>query len=232
MKEKYFYHIAVIITVLFAACKKDGANKQQECRVSSINLNGTATTNFSYNEQGWVSVMSKGDEVTTYSYTAGGYIRQMLKANKLMEKSTTELNAQGLIQKITKQQFDLNGNVIFNLIYTYEYNGNGEIVKSISKSGSNPEQTTTYTWSNGNLVSTGSGVIYSYYTDKSSQDGDLLRITNLQAYGRILIKNKNLVKSVSQNGTTTNIDYEFDSNGRIIKSHLGNDYYAIQHVCQ
>lgn len=232
MKTRTIYSMVVITSIFFSACKKDDAKPAENCRISSINLNGTTATNFTYDGQGRVSLMTTGNEITTYSHSTGGYVRQVLKDNKLKERSTVENNALGLIQKITKQYFDLNGNITNSIMYTYEYNNNGEIVKSISKSGSDPEQTTIYQWSNGNLVNTSQGVIYSYYTDKPAQDGDILHINQLQYYGTKLIKNKNLVKSISQNGTTVSIDNEFDSNGRIVKSLLGNDYYAIQHICQ
>lgn len=181
MKTRVLYGMLLTAVISFAACKKDDAKKQQQCRISSINLNGTEATNFNYDEQGRVSVMTKGDVVTTYSYTAGGYVRQMLNANKLTEKATAEFNAQGRIFKITTQRFDGSGNINFSGTHTYEYNGNGEIVKSVTKNGNIPEQTTTYTWSNGNLIQASQGVIYTYYTDKPVQDGDILRTNQLQA---------------------------------------------------
>lgn len=232
MKTRMIYGIAVLSSMFFSACKKEDVKPAENCRISSISLNGTTATNFTYEGQGRVSLMTTGNEITTYSYSTGGYLRQVLKDNKLKEKSSVENNALGLIQKITQQYYDLTGNVTNSITYTYEYNSNGEIVKAISKSGNNPEQTTIYQWSNGNLVNTSQGVFYSYYTDKPAQDGDILHITQLQQYGTKLIKNKNLVKSISQNSTTINVDNEFDSNGRIVKSLLGNDYYAIQHICQ
>lgn len=233
MKTIFFYCISSIIFISFAACKKNDANPSGTCKISSVHRSDGTVYNLTYDAQGRISELTYGLNAVTYNYTATGYVQELRANNTLKQVTTTELNAQGCIIKRTEHTLDITGNITGTNQNVYEYNANGEILKQVYNGGI---QTTTYTWSNGNLASASLGSTYAYHTDKPAQDADPFRLIELLVYGRPLTKNKNLLKSISSGAsTTTNYISEFDDKGRVIKFTVSLSsplVYEIQYECR
>jgi hypothetical protein len=102
------------------------------------------------------------------------------------------------------------------------YDGNGQLVSYSQRWGSNPSQTSTFVFTNGDYTSSlgfdGSTDTLSYDLSKPAsnvEEGELYRLT----YGVYTIKSKHLLlskKIVNSNGTfIANYSYQFDGNGNV-----------------
>ncbi|GAA0564804.1 hypothetical protein [Chitinophaga japonensis] len=216
-----------------------------DCRIITMvqDRGGDATTyDISYNSEGKISSIQLDDNnksLYTLNYTGNTFIHELHYSSRRFSHTLVELNDQGLPLKITEELYNdiLQPNKITNRNYTtYEYNSRGELLKykawydNLSNPDAGIEITTLVTWSGGNAVkaavSDGSEWLeLEYYTDRPWQPGDEINRLFLIQQGICPYKNKNLVKAqkyVKKNndGTTsviqiTNINYEFDGEGKI-----------------
>jgi hypothetical protein len=221
MKLQSRFLQAFVFFCVAAACKKDKNDVQPTCRVATVVTSGATNSvlNISYDGTGRIAVASRDSITSNFSYTSGGVVILTLNQNRLRTKTTVELTQGDLVKKVTSLFIHDDGSESLDHVETYEYNERGEVLKKINQVGNNVPTTTTYIWSNGNVVSESDGLTFEYLTDQPIQNGDQLRLLDLLATGGIMFKNKNLVSRIARNsnGFTETISYNFDTEGKISK---------------
>ena len=210
-KIKIFATAFLLFTaiVVLDACKKN--NDKKTCHISEISSpTSTEKNSFSYDVSGRLSQLISGGSLTTYSYSGSTTTVTILDSGKFLSRTTIFNNDAGLAINV-RIEYDETGTIWNNQFF--EYSGD-ELSKSTNTSSDLPKPIiTTYTWSNGNMVSAKTDTTtttYGYYTDKLRQTGDyFLLVQMIQGYE--IIRNKNLLKSVS--GST--LSYEPGPDGNI-----------------
>jgi hypothetical protein len=218
------------ITVSFSGCKKnDDTVKKPVCRFLTETIVGTGPSlRFSYNNDGKVSriVVNNG---TVHAFTYEGNITTIITVDSgaFRSRAIVTNNDAGLATNVRTEQ-DAAGTVWSNT--KLEYNGE-ELAKSTNTSSTGSTPTiTTYSWSNGNLVSetSGSGTInYEYYTDKLWQMGDYWSFVE-SIEGFEIVRNKNLLKSLPTN-TLLTYDFGLDGNITSLKINSGSSVNFIDY---
>ncbi len=224
MKTQGTIFLFCAAVLLVSACKKDGDDKKAACRIVTVSQSSSGTPNvinITYNNDGKISTLStsSGSSSTSKVYTySGNTIIINATSGSFSSRDSVTLNAQGRASNI-RQFSDLTGNNWTN--YRFEYNGNDLLKYHQTSDGDATEETTTATYSNGNMVglqSSSSNTTLEYFTDKKVQPGDYLELAMLIQYGVSVYPHKNLLKTIdSGTGSITNFNYEFDAEGNITK---------------
>jgi len=214
-----------LIAGFLFGCKKDSQTKKQTCKIIAL-VSGTNAISFTYDDTG--REITKNGAATDKLIYNGNTITITSTAGTTLNTTTSvTVNDKGLATLIGVK--DGNGETLSNTLN--EYSGT-ELHKS-TVTGSTPGDTviTTYTWSDGNLVSSLSQsnvVNYHYSSSILSQDGDFWNTTNLQQ-GYQVFKTKNALTSVGSGGNV--INYLFDATGKIatIQNIAGGSVFAIDY---
>jgi len=222
---KYIFHI-VLVTTLFASCKKDNNKPCSNTLPTNITSTSGANTKYRFGAGGRldsaISVPSSGGNplaITAFAYSSGKITAVTESFAKITDISF--YNSQGMVIKTLYT--GVLGNTKQTATTTYEYNGT-QVIKA-TKTQETLEGNTitiyTYQWKDGNMVAATKAknadpvetTIYTYYTDKSAAAGDVIIMDELRIYGGAasVIKNKNLVKSIDD----YKYAYSFDNNGKI-----------------
>lgn len=244
MKKKLGLSVVALGGLLFtiASCGKDDDKAANPvCRMSSIvetTDNETISRVISYDEGKIASVATAGGDGSSklFSYTSGMItIISKNKSGVVTGSDEVLLNEAGKISKITQK----NAGGTTTGIQSYIYNGKGELSMNISTPVTGTSDTTTYSYSDGNVtVSTNKGknTLYSHYTDKAFADGDLLKLLQILNTGALAVENKNLLKSViSPEGSVTDFTYQQDNMGKITRltlSGAANKNYSYTYDCK
>lgn len=119
----------------------------------------------------------------------------------------------------------------------YDYDGNQASKLNYTSSDAGSAEISTFQWSGGNLVSiddNGNVTNVVYYTDKSTQPGDYLSLSQL-IQGYEVFRNKNMIKSITDGTYITCITYTFDTDGKVtsLKEGDGTDVtaYGLSYQC-
>jgi hypothetical protein len=211
-------YLFIIVLFAFAACKKSGSSSSK-CQVATVSLVPTAGTptvvNFTYDDNGKLKFMNTGAQVAEYFYRSNGFTRRTSSGNGWYTNQYVEFNASGL--PIVKKDSTYNGQSLSNSsIYTFEYNNQGELIKTFKDNSAQPLE--TFTWSSGNLVKYQSGntaYIMDYFPDKANRDFCFLDLQIFVFFGTNPAKSKNLLKSLTSGGNQINFQYQFDTRGNI-----------------
>jgi hypothetical protein len=223
--KKLFSVIACIGALYFAggltSCKKDSKN-DPVCRIGTISetdMSGpspsTTLLSLSYDESGRISKLvaaGAGNFSKIFTYSGNAVHIVQSDAGGPQYVWDISLNNNGYPLTITEK--DKLGAVLSTV--TMEYTGN-TLSRIISIYTPGTEDTTTYNFSGGNMTNTSDGVLATYYTDKSYQQGDYLKLIQIVNYGVEYIRNKNLIKSIVSGTDTENFTYEFDNTGKVTK---------------
>jgi hypothetical protein len=210
--------IAVTSVLLVSqSCSKKGSSAPN-CKLITIvdAVGSTATTvNITYNNDGKISTMQQtGSNPSSKVYTYIGNLMMISTSvsGSLQSTDSVILNSDGTIAySLTR---DVSSNVAIN---TYTYSG-GQIQKSTYQYDGGAITTTTYQYTNGDMTSSSDGTstsTYTYYTDKSFQDGDYFKLVQIINYGGLYIKNAHLIKGFQQGSTVENFNYTFDNTGKV-----------------
>lgn len=214
----------IALAALMAGCKKDDSSATPSfCRQTSVSVeyvsdndNYQYQTDLTFNADG--QLIKEGDEFT-YEWSDHTLVRRNFYDGVLQNKSTFMLDGDG--RAISETNVDAGQNLVFNRTYQYDANG---YLTSLSQTGSYP-YTEVHEWVNGNLSKTTrttpfGDVITSTYT----YDPQLVTpasYTVLPILGKV---SKNLViysagaYSFGGYWTTTDIQYELDQYGNVLKS--------------
>lgn len=208
-----------------SSCKKTDNKNNVVCKITSAVATPTGGTpssiNFTYDNGKLSSVITTGSSASSKNFSySGNTINIIEKDGSGAIDNTKEitLNSNNKIGTITEK--DPSG-TIQNIMTCY-YDANGDLQRTISiYSGGTPD-TTDFIFSGGNLFSVKSPgstsmTTLSYFTDKTWQEGDYIKLIQFVDYGAFYIQNKNLVKSLSFGSSTQDFSYEYNSAGRITK---------------
>lgn len=218
-----------LLLIGFAACKKNGNDKPVNCKIASVIMMPTGgspqVVNFTYDNSGKIKFMIVGSQTVEHFYYANGYKRRSTSGNGWVTNSFIELNAGG--KPVSKKDTVYNGQSVSNTyITTFEYNNQGDLIKTFKDNNAQPAE--TFTWDNGNLVKYQTGntsYILDYYTDQTNRDFGYIDLQLVASVGMNPAKSKNLLRSLTSGGTQMNFHYQFDPTGNIKKwnaTFLGN----------
>jgi hypothetical protein len=205
---------------LSLSCKKEKEQPSTapSCRIVTA-LGGPDTYHFTYNPDGKVSSVLFLPLKQKYTYTYEGSTTKVLyEINGNFEsKLIITNNSFGFTTNVRREQNKM-GTIWYN--QSAEYNGT-QIAKMLytSSDPNGPNFAVNYTWKDGNIASMEGGgqvITYEYYTDKRSMPGDW-RSNNEMVEGYRFFDNKNLTKSIKNDSGITEIEYEFDTDGKITK---------------
>ena len=229
----------VILTLLgtglaFSCSKNDHPTPEASCKIigsTSVKENNQPSiTQINYNTDGTLGSASFTHDYASYtseaiwSYEPNKIIHKWYNDDKMVNKKHIELNANGDPVNMTIDFYDNNGNVYHTNLIAFEYNEQRQLVKSILKSGNDPETATNYTWAEGNLIEEAgenSTDTYEYHTNLTVQQGDYVGLTRMLNNGIQTFTNKNLLKSWKRNSAGNEFirtyDYQVDADGKISK---------------
>lgn len=224
MKELLRYSVLAALAITTAAsCKKK--DDSPTCRIitatdvyTNSGTTTTSTLNYTYNNDGQISTLTLSDGTTTtqkiYNYNGNTIIVNSTQGGSFSGRDSVTLNSNGRVTNF-RHFSNSSGTNWYN--FSYEFDGNGALLKSIYtlSSGGSPS-TTTFTSSNGDLATGSDGSVYGYYTDKPYQQGDYFYFIFLINYGAEIVKNAHLLKSITTSGSIRNCTYDF-TDGRISK---------------
>lgn len=138
-----------------------------------------------------------GCKMITYTYSAGMIIKSDSGYGTM---DTLRLDNQGRLTKFDTINFDY-------------YPGTNHLWHG------SRYPATTYSWGTDNLMTktdANETVSYEYYTNMKAIPGDMFQLLNCIDYGRTVIANKNLLKSVTSNHfSKSQIQYTMDNSGKI-----------------
>ena|SRR5690349_14705047 len=221
MKKILF--ILMATTLFLMSCKKDSSNTLPPGANTPIRVKTSVSPyeswTYSYNNAGRVIERLSGVSRITDEYSSGKVIQKVFTlGGMLTDTRTFTLDANGLITQKTNTEDPA-------YLETILYNNDRQMVKTIAQ-GSGYSEVDEYFYSNGNLDSSrishdGAWTVsfrYTYYTDKPN-------VMDHENFGEVYYGkgSKNLYKtyqSVYPDGTITeitNVSYEFDAQGRIVK---------------
>jgi hypothetical protein len=225
--------VAFLVTSILFSCKKDSSTPKPTCRIITASGTVSGQTNFSYNSEGKLISISSGTVVTSLAYSGNTVIAISNKAGVFNKKKIITLNSNGLASNVRIEN-DLAGTNWEN--FAYEYSGTELIKDAYTSSVSGDPVVSAYTWSGGNLISNSGPAITAtleYYTDKISQAGDYLFLSQLQS-GYQILRNKNAVKSYLSGSNILNFDYTIGADGKItsvIATGSSSSAFTYQYQC-
>jgi YD repeat-containing protein len=216
--------VLIAISYIFFGCKKDNKGKKPDCRLkifTETRSGNTATWVLNYNTEGKISsinLTNAGSVTTTeFTYMGNTILSITMSGATIYNRDSTTLDSGGRLLN-TRRYFNTAGITWENT--AYEYNGD-ELSKLYITYSAFAPQTKIATYSNGNLItlqsSVGSANTYDYLPE-ATQVGDYLNLRGFLDYGLIVYPHKNLMKSITNSGSTTTVTYEKNSDGLIVKA--------------
>jgi hypothetical protein len=210
-----------LLLIGIAACRKNGDDKPVNCKITSVfmlpNGGSPEVINFSYDNSGKLKYMVVGNQTVEHFYYTNSYKRRISSGNGWVTNSYIELNTAG--KPTSKKDTVYNGQSISHTyITTFEYNSQGELIKTFKDNNAQPAE--VFTWVNGNLVKYQSGnnsYLLDYYTDQTNRDFGFMDLQLFASLSMNPAKSKNLLKSLANNGTQMNFHYQFDPFGNVKK---------------
>lgn len=241
MQMKLYLLLVTALITISVGCKKD-KNEEPACRINRLIDRFGKEIKVTYNADGKYAKIENthydGTVTTSYSSNSIVITRVTTSTGTRKSKSTLLLNSSGMVYALRDEYYNTSGtNVKSSVENEFEYSGS-QLIKSITVDSFNSQQsistkTTNYTWSGGNLISAVTGTFmekYEYYADKPFQQGDMQSVYRLfRGYDiNLIIKNKNLTKSVNSGQYT----YDFDAEGKIngLKYNGSNDH-LVEYEC-
>lgn len=224
-----------LLIVLFSRCHKNGhrASSQNDssCLVATVYdvINGNTTnTTFDYDDQrrliSWNETFSQPVSASTitgqtFRYGTGYVIYTMIYGTAL--SSTFDSLVLNSDSSVSEHYADLSFNSsspnTAEVLWKYTYSNNGEVLQrthSYIHQPGTPLQTTYFTWSNGDLISTTDGNTYTYDTTRKVVLGDSWVVGMLSEYGNVAHTIRNTHMQIS-NGTA-HYSYIYDASGKVI----------------
>ncbi|HUZ59072.1 MAG TPA: hypothetical protein VMU83_09835 [Hanamia sp.] len=228
---------ATLVAVsLFAGCKKDSTSTQPQssCKVTSISVGGAIAETVAYNTNGTIDSIVSGTDITSYVYSGNTITETTLNSGQFDNIAIVTVNSDELATNV-RTEYSADGTDWDNA--AYEYNGS-QVTKLISTSSYTVSaDTTSFQWSAGNLASViedGDTTKIDYFTDKLSQPGDYLSLSQLHQGYEIFI-NKNIIKTITTGADVSNLTYTYDTNGKITSltenDGTNTETYSFQYQC-
>lgn len=221
--------LASFIILFAASCKKENINNQQ-CRiVTAVYTDGSTSEiyNITYNSSKKPSMItaSSGSNSSIRTITYSG--NTITSTNPDGSSTLVTLNSNNTIDNI--QEFtNASSTDWYNTKIVYDLNGT-PLKELFSYARGSSIQTTIYTVSNGDIVSTYDGIetdTYEFYSDKPYQQGDFFGffLSFLQYGVEGYRKSTHLSKSLlsAGNSTPAEITYEMNDKGMISKVSILN----------
>jgi hypothetical protein len=217
MKKLHVILIVLVFSQLIApSCSKKSSGSTPACQIITIvDQLGTTTTTFNitYNNAGQISTEQYVNSGTNYNKVFT-YISstENITTNNGTTTTTDSItqNSDGLIES------DYNQSGTTQTVSLYTYSGT-ELQKEVTTVNGGTPVTTTYTWSNGNPVSSSDGTTTTTYTynTKPTEVGDYFQIVQLLNYGGTFVKTANQLTGYSVGSTIENVNYTYDNTGKI-----------------
>jgi hypothetical protein len=182
--------LIAVMAAVCAGCKKT-ETKKTDCRIVGLYNTMDSTLNeLTYDPQGRLSVTVQGSLVTTYTYSDNSVVITVNNGGIFISRATAVLNVDGLAVNVYSET-PQTGTAWRNKLNVYD---GQQLVRSVFTTAQKPTpDTTTYQWSNGNLISSVQGkdtTSYAYDLDKPAQPGDYLSLAQMvQGYEEIRSKN-------------------------------------------
>jgi hypothetical protein len=227
---------ALFIIGLSSGCKKDKDEpKQPNCKIINVTSSTGDAYTVAYNSDGKISSLTSGSSVTTFAYSGNTAIATTNISGVFDSRKIITTNSDGLAVNIRTEN-DAAGTVWTN--QAQQFNGTEILTSTLTSSSGGSPSVTTFTWSNGNMISATSGgsptTTLEYDTNKPAQTGDYLHLAQLLA-GYEVYRSKNLVKSLMSGATINSFDYSFGTNGVISAITITGgsaSTFTYQHQCQ
>jgi len=206
--------VATLFLIAIGGCRKKYERPPviKPCLLSTVTSVATGNVeSFFYDDHNRLSLVHSGYESFLYEYGTNTKTITERDAGTFVSRTHVTMNGAGLATNVKVETIE-DGSTFSNT--RYEYDGEQLTRSTLTFSWDTDSVITTYTWSNGNVVSAKEGVgvarPFEYYTDKLRQDGDILQLTQTVS-GYEIYRTRNLVKAFD-NGTFI---YSFDTKGKI-----------------
>ena len=230
---------AFLFCNLVLSCKK-GNNNPSSCHIISATLvssQGTASINFTYNNDKKISTLSMSGATTlnkVFNYNGNTIIVNTTTTGGAFEgRDSVTLDGRG--RPINIRHFYNQGGTSWHNT-AYEYSGDDMVKFMQGYESDNILDTYTVNSTAGNVVywgNSGNSTSLDYYSEKNIQPGDYLSFEAMMQYGVNIYPHKNLVKQLeSTGGYYTNLNYEFDSGGKITKVTVTSNFNVITFTYQ
>lgn len=161
----------------------------------------------------WIEILKQNSVTTTsgqiFRYGVGYVLVGYINGTDTSTLDSLVLNSNGRIREHWRPGSDQ--------LWTYTYASNGEVLQ---RTESRPQQpaisphTTVFNWSNGDLVNTSDGDVYTYDTTKKVAPGDNWMVVMLEEYGNMAYTIKNAHMQTSEDHD--NFTYVYDASGKVI----------------
>jgi len=212
----------LILLGLFLGCKKNNNDKVKGCRIVTITSPGVNGFQYqlTYDNDHQVERVISGASVNLYVYNTNIITIDQYDSGTFRRRMTVTINNAGLATNVRTNN-DVTGASWSNSVN--EYNGD-QIVRTTNTSsgGAGAGFTTTYGWSNGDMVwsaTAGDTTHFDYYTDQPRMAGDFLSLVQmLQGYE--IYRNKHLLRSYA--GAIFQYDHANDGKITSLQYFLGN----------
>lgn len=249
MRQLYPLLSAGLLSILlFTACNKDDKKELRTCRLDAVDYRTPGIHSryaFSYES----SLNSRAVMVTRNTDSLNGEKSSASTQLTYFGTSAVAIHrmADSLFASHDSLVFDGDGRLLTRISYrnasgssatatSYAYRSGSQLLQTVERDlGTNAIlHTTNYTYSNGNISATDSAQ-YSYYTDRSFQNGDYWMLMQMLQDGLTTIYNNNLLQSIQRSSGIVNLFYNFDGEGRITRingSGGGPDFsYDVSQYC-
>jgi hypothetical protein len=211
----------LLLVLFISSCSKtrSAGVPASSCRINYItdsNNGGITSYNLSYNNLAKLSAITQdpsGGYTIVFAYVSNTALTTRFNGPAILETDSIVLNAAG--NPSMEIRTDSSG---IRTVYTFNYNGSGQILSSTYQYNGGTVTTTVYTYTNGDPTSYTDGVnttTLSFDLSKPSAPGDYLYISQLFSLGTQFLKSKHLNQGLQQGSTTVNFTYTFDSLGNI-----------------
>lgn len=222
--------MTICSAIVLFSCKKHNDATPKACRIVVMydsvygatsaggSTMGTFISLFEYDYKGRIIHMSTPPSSTdTFSrvWTYGPDYAYVYPGTYTLSTDTIYMADSNRVTRIVTSE---RNNFITTTLFTYD--AAGELLTKTQKtSGSNDVSVTTYSWSDGDMISEkdpyGYITTHTYYTDRPASDGDPSVREDIQRWGVPLVRNKHLIKSSDFGGGYANYNYTFDNTGKI-----------------
>ncbi|XZF14774.1 hypothetical protein ACTHGU_01415 [Chitinophagaceae bacterium MMS25-I14] len=236
MKKITFSLFAVAAALNFSSCSKESASKHAGCRlVSAISDTGIFATTYKikYNNQGKPSQVTYGSMIENFTYGNGYMTVQYFQNTAPVGKDSMLLNAQGSVTYVTGTSPLSSAQPSF---ISFTYNADGTLATRVQQEPGQPNDTITYQWQNGDLItSTEWGIPTSYLYDqaKPAGNGDFNKFWDIVSFGAgTTITTKHFTMGTSNNPITNVVTdslgnvTSYTVNGQLTKK------YVFSYDCQ
>ena len=223
MKSFQVLKFAVVLLVAGATisgCQKD-KNKESNCQLVAANFaadSAGSSYTFTYNSNNKITqIVSTGDNINkTLAYSGNTVEIINRESSQIQGKTVLTLNSEGRI--IRQEDRDPVSNQVEN-VSDYTYSASGELTSVSNKYGNSQAQISTLTNTNGNItIANNNGQIstFEYLEDQPQRAGDYFDLLQrLNMGNNFSVFNKNLLKRIQDQSSTTEFSYTYDENNNI-----------------